>query len=748
MWLHEYSLCCSCLRADDDAYEDHDFRYERMTAMTARRSVYTHDELRRLIDPQSVAIVGLSRNETSFGARTAGNLVRFGGRLYGVNPRADELYGIACHASIEALPEIPDCAVLAIPADAVAATVEACAAAGVGGCVIFASGFAETGLADRIALQDRLGAIAHSSGMRIAGPNCLGLINNVRRAGLSFTSGYTEPPPIGRVAIVSQSGGLGQSIAQVARRGGAWSHLLAAGNSCDVDVCDYVSYLAGDPSCSVIACIAEGLRDGDRFLEAGERAMAADKPVVMYKIATGNAGAEAAMSHTGTLAGSNAAYEAAYRRLGIVKVDNIEDVYETANFLGKAGRPKASGVAAMAASGGACVITLDKAEQFGVQMPLPARRTRAILEANVPDFGNPTNPCDITAQVATNPESYSACADAFLADPAYGALVIMVPSVIPDRMAKNVAMFSDLAKAAGKPVCLSWMSEWKDGPGAAEAEADDHVARFRSTERAFETLAAWNARDAALRAPAHRRKDGPPHAAAAKVQQRLAAAGKTLTEREGKEILAAYGVPVAGDHVVQNVEAAVSAANANGYPVVLKVESADIPHKTEAGVVALDLADEDAVRAAYVDIMAAAGRVEPAPRIAGVLVQPMIAAGREIVVGAQRDPTFGPMVIVGLGGIMVELLRDSAADLAPVDHATALGMINRLKGAKLLTGFRGSEPVDVDAIARVIVAVSELAADHADEIAEIDVNPIICSPGRAIAVDALIVRATPTSKET
>jgi succinyl-CoA synthetase beta subunit len=220
----------------------------------------------------------------------------------------------------------------------------------------------------------------------------------------------------------------------------------------------------------------------------------------------------------------------------------------------------------------------------------------------------------------------------------------------------------------------------------------------------------------------------------------LDAAGERLTEREGKAILAAYGVPVALDHVVATCEAAVEAAEAVGYPVVLKVESPDIAHKTEAGVVRLDLRSADAVRAAYVEILAAAQRHEPRPAIAGVLVQPMIAAGVELVVGAQNDPTFGPMVVVGLGGIMVELIKDSAAELAPVTREQAGAMLKRLKGYPLLTGFRGSEPVDIAAIEKIIVAVSELAADHAAEIAEIDVNPIICGPGRAIAVDALIVR--------
>ncbi len=705
------------------------------------RPAYTYEDLRRLIDPRSVAVVGLSRNESSFGARTAKNLEFFKGKVFGVNPKADSLYGIPCFGSIAVLPETVDCAVLAVPVEAVETLVEECAAAGIGGCIIYASGFAETGRPERKALQARLTAIARSSALRIVGPNCIGLINNVSKAGLSFSSSYAvRLPRTGDIGIASQSGGLGQAIAQAAERGGAYSHYMAAGNSCDVDVCDYVSYLAGDPSCRVITCIAEGLADGERLLEAGERALAADKPIVMYKIATGAAAARAAMSHTGTLAGAGAAFDAAYRRLGIIKVNNIEDVYETASFLAKAGRPKAEGVAVVAASGGACIITLDKAEAFGVSLPPPSPAAQAVLDANVPDFGAPNNPCDITAQVATNPASYAACAEALLADPGYGALVVMAPSINPAVTPRNVEMFSGLAARAGKPVCISWISEWKDGPGAAQCEADPRVARFRSTEAVFRVLSAWHgyARTGAL--PKPRPQTGTPNPSAATARQFLAAAGPQLTEREAKQILAEYGVPVVTDTVVQTAAQAMEAAEGCGYPVVLKIESPDIPHKTEAGVVRLGLGDAQAVRRAFAEIIAAAERVTPTPRIAGVLVQPMISAGIEVVVGSQLDPTFGPMVVVGLGGVMVELLQDSAAELAPVDLPQARAMLARLRGYSLLTGFRGAPPVQIEKLAEIIVAISELASDLADEIAEIDVNPIICTPGRTIAVDGLIIR--------
>jgi acyl-CoA synthetase (NDP forming) len=363
-----------------------------------------------------------------------------------------------------------------------------------------------------------------------------------------------------------------------------------------------------------------------------------------------------------------------------------------------------------------------------------------VLDANVPDFGAPNNPCDVTAQVATNPTSYAACAQALLADPAYGALVVMAPSINPAVTPRNIEMFSGLAAAAGKPVCLSWISEWKDGPGAAQCETDPHVARFRSTEAVFRVLSAWHSRARIAAAPKPRPRGATASPKSATARALLAAAGPNLTEREAKQILAAYGVPVVSDKVVQTAAQAVDAAETNGYPVVLKIESPDIPHKTEAGVVRLNLADAHAVRTAFAEITQAANRLTPPPHIAGVLVQPMIPSGVEIVIGSQCDPTFGPLIVVGMGGILVEILHDSTAELAPVDHRQAHAMLARLRSQALLTGFRGAPPVQIEKLADIIVAISELAADLADEIAEIDINPIICTGTRTIAVDGLIIR--------
>ncbi len=714
------------------------------------RPVYGRAELRRLIDPASVAIIGLSQQEGGFGTRTLANMRRCETvRIYGVNPKAEKLHGVDCFATIGDAPEKIDCAVIATPRERVETLVEQCAAAGVGGCIIYASGYAETGREDRQRQQERLAAIARSSGLRIVGPNCIGIVNNFRHAGLMFLSTYeTTPWRPGPIGLISQSGALGYTLAQACERGGNFSHYFTAGNSCDVDVCDFVSYLAEDPDCRVITCLVEGVKDGERLIEAGEKALAADKPVVIYKMATGAAAAQAAMSHTGTLAGANAAYDAVFRRCGMISVDNLEQVYETASFLAKAGRPKAPGVAVMATSGGACVITADKAELHRVALPQPGPEAQAVLDAAIPDFGSARNPCDVTAQVINDPDSFMRCTRAMLEDPAYGALIL--PQVVSGELTINrVPVVAALAEGAGKPICITWINEWLEGPGSALYEANPNTAVFRSTDRCFRALAAWHWREQIRRMPlpVARRVSGKPAAAAAR--RLLDAAGPRLSEAEAKSVLAAYGVPVARDALVQDVEGAVAAAAEIGYPVAIKIDSPDIAHKTEAGVVKLGLHDEAAVRQAVAAVTAAVARIEPALAIRGISVQPMIPPGIELVVGARLDPQFGPLIVAGMGGVLVELLADTAVDLAPVDRTGARRMLESLKGYKLLTGYRGARGVDLDRVADIIVAVSELATDLADSIGEIDVNPVICAidvnpvicaPERITAVDGLIVR--------
>jgi len=367
---------------------------------------------------------------------------------------------------------------------------------------------------------------------------------------------------------------------------------------------------------------------------------------------------------------------------------------------------------------------------------------RDILLSHIPEFGSARNPCDVTAQILANPESLNACADALLGDATYGALV--VPQTYGyGPSAKRIPVYDSLAAKHGKIACIAWQSEWLEGPGVKEAEEAEHVALFRSMPSCFAAIAAWQWR-AALRATRTPDIEPTPAKTLAQASTKIAAAGgRALTEREAKEALALYGVPVVGERVAQGADDAVKAAEAIGYPVVLKVESPDLPHKTEAGVVRLNLRDAHEVRTAWQTIMAKANAVTPPPRISGVLVQNMMPQGVEMVVGARIDPLFGPLVVVGLGGILVELLQDTALAPAPVSHNEALALLAQLKGARLLDGFRGMPSVDRDRLADVICRVSAFAADHRDTIAELDVNPLICTGAQITAVDALIVPKRP-----
>jgi acetate---CoA ligase (ADP-forming) len=704
-----------------------------------RTGVYSREQLTRLLHPKSIAVVGASTRAGSFGERVLFNMKHYTGSAYPVNARYQTIGEQTCYPNIAALPEVPDCAVITAPREAVEEIVLECARAGVGGAIIFASGYAETGKADRIAQQERLASIARETGLRIVGPNCIGVVNALIDSRVTFMDITPIPrPEQNAVGIVSQSGALGMALAQGVVRGLSVSHVLTSGNSCDVDMADFVNYLATDPACESIACVFEGMATPERLLLAAENAWAVNKPLVIFKMATGEQGAQAAMSHTGSLAGSHASYRAVFKRAGAVVVDDFEALMETAAFFAKAPAPKAAGAAVVAASGGAAIMAADRAEQHGVPMPQPSPEVKAILEARIPEFGSSRNPCDVTAQILSDPESLGICAGALLGDPQYGVLVSpLTYGYAPS--AKRPRVYSALARQHGKIACVVWQTEWQDGPGVVEANQCDRVALFRSMNACFFALAAWQWR-------ADKRAAGP-QAVAATSAETIAetraliemATGKTLTEREAKAVLAQYNVPVVGERLAQSADDAVNAAAALGYPVVLKVESPDLPHKTEAGVIRLNMRNAGEVRAGYAAVMANADKVSPTPRINGVLVQPMVPQGIEMVVGARNDPLFGPLIVVGLGGVLVEVLKDTALSPAPVTRFEAEGLLRQLKGVKLLEGFRGMPAVDIKRLAQVISDVSRFAADHRDTVAELDVNPLICAGELITAVDALIV---------
>jgi acetate---CoA ligase (ADP-forming) len=712
------------------------------------RSLYRAQDLARTFAPRSIAVVGVSTNPSGFGSTTYTNIVvkgGFAGKVYMVNSRYERIGDSPCYPSISALPEAPDCVFVAVPRQAAEAVLTDCAKSGVGGAVIFSSGFAETGVAEWVAQQHRILSLGREANMRIVGPNCVGFMNyGLGLIGTFATASFEGAPRSNAIGLVSQSGAIGAALVQAMEHGVSFSHLLTCGNASDVDVADQVAYLAEDPLSKAIACVFEGMADPARFLEAAELCHRAGKPLVVHKLGTSERGAQAAVSHTGSVAGSQAAYRAAFERAGIVMVDDIETLIETCVFFAKAPPPTARGVAVAGLSGGACILVADKAEQHGVELPHPAPPTMEVLERLVPEYGSPGNPCDLTAQILSTQECLRECFDAMLADPQYGALVVPHTFAYASATAR-IDMMAQAAARYGKIACAVWMTQHLEGPGAEETEHNEHVAVFRSISHCMAAIAQWHRRADWLLAHEHTAPRLTTTSASDAARALLdKVTNAALTEREGKEVLAIYGIPVVREALVHTADEAVAAARACAAPVVLKVESPDIAHKTEAGIIRLNLRTEEEVRAGFDTVIANARKVSPPPRLNGVLVQPMVPQGAEIMIGARVDPQFGPMIVVGLGGVFVELLKDTAVRLAPVGVDEALVMLLSLKGRRVLEGFRGAVPVDQNRLAEVIVRISEFIADHHDRVDELDINPLICAGEHIVAVDALVVKRSPT----
>lgn len=692
--------------------------------------------LRRLLSPRSVAVIGVSAEATRFGGRTVTNLVNFDGPVWGVNPKyaGQDLHGRPCVATLDEIPESPDCVLIALPREQMMPAVEACIRKGAGGIIAFASGYGETGLAERVAEEEALRDRCRAAGLPLLGVNCLGMVDHVLKAGVTFMPEYLRmTAPAGGVAITSQSGALGYALMQAAERGFSVCHMTTAGNATDLDVCDLAAYQLSMPECRAVALAVEGLRDGRRLLLLGEAARKAGKPIVAMKLGRGDAGAAAAASHTGSLAGSALAWSAAFRRAGMVEVEDFDALLETAGMFAKAPPPKAKGVAIITPSGGAGIMAADHAEALGLDMPQPRPETEKVLRAAIPDFGAPRNPCDLTAQVASNPASYDACMEAMLADPQYGCAV--VPQVY-SHFQTTVGRMESLRQYApkfGKPLLIAWIPEQLEGPGAVHADSLPELILFRSMRRLMNAVKLWHeyydrVEQAAPAAPA-----GLDAALAA-----LPSGGAVLAEAESKALFAKVGVPVTEERRAATAEAAADQAAALGFPVVLKLDSPDIAHKTEVGGVKLNLGDAATVRAAFAEIMASAKRHAPAARLDGVLVQPMARKGVELILGGRRDGQFGPMVLVGTGGVQAELWKDVALDIAPVTPARAEEMLRSLKGFPLLDGFRGAPKADIAAVAAAVSAFSVLLAAAGDRIEEAEANPLIAGDWGCLAVDGLV----------
>jgi acyl-CoA synthetase (NDP forming) len=695
-----------------------------------------------LIAARAVAVIGASRDPGRIGGRPIDFLRRAGfeGRLYPVNAKYAEVQGLPCYPSVTALPEPIDLAVIAVPAKEVAAVLGACAARGAKGAIVYTSGFAETGQ-DGQALQEELTRAAREHGLRIIGPNCQGLAALHRRLNLSFSSALLDTGAPGSVGLVAQSGAVGGMLASLLQeRGIGLSHWFSTGNEADVDLAECIEFLAGDAATRVVGAYVENVRDGRRLLRALAAARAAAKPVVLLRAGRSAQGARAAASHTGALAGRNAVTAALLRDAAAIEVTEIGDLLDHVYLLARVAPPSSPRVGIVSNSGGLGVIMADTCADLGLEVPpLPAAaqdRLRTVL----PAFGATGNPVDTTAQLLADHSLIGRSLAAVLDVADVDAVVValsMVNRLYP--VARIVDEVVRVARAATKPVLAVWTAA---APEGAERLQSGGVPVFTDASGCLRALAAA-CRWASTPRPAAPPSDGPLEPDRARAARALidAAGGGVLDEHASKSALRLYGVPAAEERLVTTAAEAVAAADALGYPVALKACASRIAHKSDHGLVRLGLGTAAAVAAVAGDLGERL-RVSFPDVAARFLVQRMAPPGGiEMVLGSQRDPAFGPVVMVGLGGIFVEHLRDVAFAAAPLDREAARRLVQSLRAAPLLQGARGRPPLDDEALAEALVALARFAVDLQDRVREVDVNPIVVLPrGQGVlAVDALVV---------
>ena len=691
-----------------------------------------------LMQPRSIAIIGASQDATKIGGRPVDLLRRYGyaGKIYPVNPRAALVQGLQAYASVDALPEAPDLAIIAVDAEKAPEAVEQCAARGVRSVVVFSSGFAELGEKGR-AMQDRLQAAARRTGMRLLGPNCLGAVSIPERAIATFSIVIEHSmPAAGLLGIVSQSGNLGSYTMRMASdRGAGISRFMTTGNECDIDIADGIAWLARDPATKVILCCFEACRDAGRLIAALTEARDAGKPVIALKVGTSEAGQAAAASHTGAMAGSDAVFDALLARYGAVRVRSIEELIDlghAASILLPDRLPKGPRLGIVTASGGFGVLLADAAQAVGLSLPELSEATQRTILELVP-FASARNPVDATAQMSSRPDMLQKILSAVVADDRCDAVVLPLPFSLHMPRLRSVYMETlryIRAQYPDRPVILC-----VEGPPDALAELHSlGYPTIASFDGCCAVVAALMRLEVAAKAP---REAGQPTIAKAAPL----AADAFRHELGAKRALADAGIPVLAERLVTTADAAARAASEIGYPVVLKIASPDLPHKTEVGGVAIGLRSEAEVRQAHAAMLASVGAKAPGAVIDGVIVAPMVQGLSELILGSRVDPVFGPVVMVGLGGIFAEIVQDTAVQMAPVSETQATAMLKSLKAFAVLDGARGRRRTDLVAAARAIAALSRFAVAHADTVSEIDINPLLLkAEGEgAVALDALLV---------
>lgn len=702
----------------------------------------------RLFNPRSVAVIGASRDLASISGQPIAHLKAkaYPGRVFPVNPRYEEVAGYRCYPDLRSLPETPDVVVVAVAAKRVADALRQIGERGAPFAVVLTSGFAEAGDEGRRA-QRELAEIARACGVHVIGPNCQGFMNIADAIPVGFGAPYGLDYRKGGVSLTSQSGAFGNSILMLADAEGlGFRRYVSTGNESVTTSLDFIDFFIEDRETRLVGAYVEGFQDAHRFLELGRRALRRGKPMLIWKVGNSEAGAKAAASHTANLGGAAALYRAAFRQTGAIEVGDVGDLADCAKALLPGRLPKGNRMIIVTISGGAGIAMADRCTEAGLQLPELGRETVSALKKVLPAYASVANPLDVTGSLLNDPGMLRETLDRLAKDPnvdMIGLALAAASGKLASDLAREIVRVADELHV---PVLVAWNADEKSTGEAYRILDAAGIPRYFSPVRCARGAGAlWQYARARMRQAEIDREElvsiSRPVA-----KQRISASKTDLAEHEAKAVLAEYGIPVTRERLARDREEAARFAAEIGFPVALKIQSADIPHKTEAGGVRIGVADAAAARSAYEEIVCDSKNHSPDAKIDGVLVQEMVGGATEVILGVNNDPLFGPAIMVGLGGIFAEVLRDVSFRLAPITLSEAHEMIRELRAFALLDGARGKPKADVDALARTLTRLSALALDLKDELAELDINPLFVFPaGRGVlAGDALIKpKATP-----
>ncbi|MGE0442223.1 MAG: acetate--CoA ligase family protein [Gemmatimonadales bacterium] len=693
-----------------------------------------------ILRPRSIAVVGASRTPGTIAHEIVASLVRCGftGAVYPVNPKASSICAIRAYPTVADIPDPVDQAVIVVPKHLVEEVVAQCADAGVKGVVVITSGFKEIG-GEGVERERRLTELVRSRGIRMVGPNCMGVLNAEPAVAMNGTF-YPSLPPFGGCGFVSQSGAMGLSVLDYAREYGIGiAQFVSVGNKPDVSGNDLLEAWEHDPAITAILMYVESFGNPRRFLEIASR-ITPRKPIIVVKSGRSRAGARAASSHTGALAASDTAVDAMLAQAGVLRAGSVEELFDLAMAFSGPVSPRSRRTAVVTNAGGPGILAADALERHGIEIPDLSPDTVTRLRPLFPEYASIRNPLDMVA--SATPTGYRTALTALLDDPAVdSAVAIFVPPLGVSQADVSEAIAEAAVSRPDKPVLAVLMGH----EGLPAGKAGLHEARIPAyifPESAARALAAMARQHEWSRRPPLEPETLPVDRERAAAILAVAATRATpkLGELEALDLLASYGIPVASAGVARSADEAAALAAARPGPVALKIVAPAIVHKSDVGGVRLGVEGAAAVRAAYQDIETAVRRAEPEAAIDGILVQAMVPPGRETIVGGTRDPSFGPMLMFGLGGIFVEVMRDVVFRMAPIARSQASEMALGLRATKLLKGVRGQPPVDFRAIEDVLLRVSQLLVDH-PSIAELDLNPLVTSPEGAVAADARVVLA-------